>query len=72
MRRRKLRPLPHERVRKPDGHQLRREGESVPLSNYWVRRIKAGEVEEVQPRPKAPSESAKKPGNKTAGEAAKE
>lgn len=53
-----LRPVGGARVRRPDtGRHLAPEGESVPMTTFWARRVAAGEVEEV-PQAKAKAKPA--------------
>lgn len=40
----KIKPGDGFKVKKPDGDFLKKEGESVPASVYWSRRIRFGEV----------------------------
>ena len=39
-----LRPAKGVKVRRPDGRHLADEGETVIMSNYWQRRLAAGDV----------------------------
>lgn len=39
-----LRPAKGVKVRRPDGRHLAAEGETVTMSNYWQRRLDAGDV----------------------------
>lgn len=36
-------------VRMPNGERLQEEGETVPRTAYWLRRLKDGDVLEVKP-----------------------
>ncbi|ODR86709.1 DUF2635 domain-containing protein [Shewanella xiamenensis] len=37
-------PAPGRLVRKPDGHPLHQDGELLPLSSFWQRRLRDGDV----------------------------
>ncbi|MBA5235286.1 DUF2635 domain-containing protein [Pectobacterium aroidearum] len=39
-----LKPKGGVNVRKPDGDYLNGEGEDLPLSSYWLRRIAEGDI----------------------------
>lgn len=40
-----LKPRGSVNVRKPDGSYLKTEGEDLPLSAYWLRRIAEGDLD---------------------------
>ncbi|ATA26585.1 hypothetical protein BIY26_08930 [Brenneria goodwinii] len=40
-----LKPKGSVKVRKPDGTYLKDDGEDLPLSSYWLRRIAEGDLE---------------------------
>lgn len=44
----KVKPAPDRRVRKPDGALLDAAGETVERSSYWMRRLQAGDVVQVE------------------------
>lgn len=44
----KVKPAPDRRVRKPDGALLEEAGESVERSSYWMRRLRDGDVVQVE------------------------
>lgn len=47
-----VRPAPGCRVRMENRRELMPEhGARVPKSQYWLRRLKAGEVEPIEPKP---------------------
>lgn len=51
-----LKPAPDRNVRKPDGTLLSADGEELPLTTYWRRRLNEGDVEIVnQPEEAASS-----------------
>lgn len=62
----KVKPCKGFRVRKPDGDFLKDEGEMVPASTYWQRRLNFGEIELVgvnakeQPKKEEPKKEEKK------------
>lgn len=39
-----LKPKGGVKVRKPDGAYLNDDGEDIPLSSYWLRRIAEGDI----------------------------
>jgi hypothetical protein len=44
----KVKPAPDRRVRKPDGVLLEEAGETVERSSYWMRRLRDGDVVQVE------------------------
>ncbi|MBI1408122.1 MAG: DUF2635 domain-containing protein [Caulobacter sp.] len=55
-----LKPAEGRRVRHPDGRLLDPAGEAVTAGPYWTRRLKDGDVVQVEPTP------SKKPAQKEA------
>lgn len=55
-----LKPAGDADVRRPDGRHLKRDGERVEMTSYWLRRLAAKEVVEVN--------AAKPAAKKTGGE----
>jgi len=45
----RIKPAAGASVRKEDGLYLRPDGETVIASNYWLRRLNAGDIELVTP-----------------------
>jgi hypothetical protein len=39
-----IKPAPGLKVRKPDGGELKAEGEKVEINSYWLRRLADGDV----------------------------
>lgn len=44
-----IKPAPGLKVRKPDGGELKPDGEQVEPSSYWLRRLADGDVVESKP-----------------------
>lgn len=44
----KVKPAPDRRVRKPEGVLLEEAGETVERSSYWMRRLRDGDVVQVE------------------------
>ncbi|MCQ4108088.1 DUF2635 domain-containing protein [Aeromonas sp. JL9] len=40
-------------IKKPDGSKLAAEGEKVPRTSFWLKRLADGDVNEVKPAAKA-------------------
>ncbi|MBP8219728.1 MAG: DUF2635 domain-containing protein [Aeromonas sp.] len=49
-----LKPKEGLTIRKPDGSKLATEGERVPRTSFWLKRLADGDVAEVKPAAKAP------------------
>lgn len=53
-----LKPAGEANVRHPGGKHLKRDGERVEMTSYWLRRLAAGEVVEVAAaKPAAPKKT---------------
>lgn len=48
-----LKPAPGLVIKKPDGSKLAAEGEKVPRTSFWLKRLADGDVIEVKPAAKA-------------------
>ena len=48
-----LKPAPGLVIKKPDGSKLAAEGERVPRTSFWLKRLADGDVEHVKPAAKA-------------------
>ncbi|WP_265436091.1 DUF2635 domain-containing protein [Aeromonas media] len=46
-------------IRKPDGSKLAAEGERVPRTSFWLKRLADGDVVNVKPAAKATNKKAK-------------
>lgn len=64
-----IRPASGLKVRDPITKQhLREEGESKPRTNYWLRRVRAGEVVVINKPTSSDAVTAEKPNTKKGGE----
>lgn len=48
-----LKPAPGLVIKKPDGSKLAADGEKVPRTSFWLKRLADGDVNEVKPAAKA-------------------
>lgn len=48
-----LKPKEGLTIRKPDGSKLAADGEKVPRTSFWLKRLADGDVNEVKPAAKA-------------------
>lgn len=48
-----LKPAPGLVIKKPDGSKLAADGEPVPRTSFWLKRLADGDVNEVKPAAKA-------------------
>ena len=48
-----LKPAPGLVIKKPDGSKLAAEGEKVPRTSFWLKRLADGDVEHVKQAAKA-------------------
>ncbi len=48
-----LKPAPGLVIKKPDGSKLAADGEKVPRTSFWLKRLADGDVNEVKPAVKA-------------------
>ena len=48
-----MKPAPGLVNKKPDGSKLSAEGERVPRTSFWLKRLADGDVEHVKPAAKA-------------------
>ncbi|MDM5141737.1 DUF2635 domain-containing protein [Aeromonas bestiarum] len=55
-----LKPAPGLVIKKPDGSKLAAEGERVPRTSFWLKRLADGDVVNVKPAAKATNKKAEK------------
>lgn len=55
-----LTPAPGLVIKKPDGSKLAAEGERVPRTSFWLKRLADGDVVNVKPAAKATKKKAEK------------
>jgi hypothetical protein len=55
-----LQPAPGLVIKKPDGSKLAADGEKVPRTSFWLKRLADGDVNEVKPAAKATNKKAEK------------
>lgn len=48
-----LKPAPGLVIKKPDGSKLAADGEKVPRTSFWLKRLADGDVNKVKPAAKA-------------------
>jgi len=48
-----LKPAPGLVIKKPDGSKLAADGEKVPRTSFWLKRLADGDVNEAKPAAKA-------------------
>lgn len=48
-----LKPAPGLVIKKPDGSKLAADGEMLPRTSFWLKRLADGDVNEVKPAAKA-------------------
>ena len=44
-----VKPASGLKIRKPGGQVLAEQGEDVPCSSYWMRRLKEGDIKKAKP-----------------------
>ncbi|WP_303845274.1 DUF2635 domain-containing protein [Aeromonas sobria] len=55
-----LKPAPGLVIKKPDGSKLAADGEKVPRTSFWLKRLADGDVVNVKPAAKATNKKAEK------------
>lgn len=55
-----LKPAPGLVIKKPDGSKLAADGEKVPRTSFWLKRLADGDVVNVKPAAKATNKKVEK------------